>query len=49
MADIYQYDKKSEQAMIDTDTGKRHKERYIENLRNEYIFEFGNFLNHQFQ
>jgi 3'-5' exoribonuclease len=33
MADIYQYDKKSEQAMIDTDSGKRHKERYIENLR----------------
>jgi 3'-5' exoribonuclease len=33
MADIYQYDKKSEQAMIATDTGKRHKDQYIENLR----------------
>jgi len=34
MTDIYQYDKKKEeQTLIDTDTGKRSKEQYIENLR----------------
>ena len=34
MADIYQYDKKKdEQTIIKTDTGKRKKEQYIENLR----------------
>lgn len=34
MADIYMYDKKmDEQTMIETDTGKRKKEQYIENLR----------------
>src|SRR4030042_6708930 len=34
MADIYQFEKKKEeQTMIKTDTGKRKKEQYIENLR----------------
>ena len=34
MVDIYQYDKKKEeQTIIKTDTGKRKKEQYIENLR----------------
>jgi 3'-5' exoribonuclease len=34
MADIYHYEKKhDEQTMIKTDTGKRKKEQYIENLR----------------
>ena len=34
MADIYQYEKKKEeQTIIKTDTGKRKKEQYIENLR----------------
>jgi len=33
MADIYQYDKKKEQTMIKTDSGKRKKDRFIENLR----------------
>jgi 3'-5' exoribonuclease len=34
MADIYQYDKKKDkQTMIKTDTGKRKKEQFIENLR----------------
>lgn len=34
MADIYQYDKKKEeQTIIPTDTGKRKKEQYVENLR----------------
>ncbi len=34
MVDIYQYDKKKdEQTLIKTDTGKRKKEQYIENLR----------------
>jgi len=34
MADIYRYNKKKdEQTMIETDTGKRKKEQYIENLR----------------
>ncbi|MBU0496985.1 MAG: HD domain-containing protein [Candidatus Thermoplasmatota archaeon] len=33
MSDIYQIDKKSKQAMIPTDTGKRHKEQYVENLK----------------
>jgi len=34
MTDIYSYDKKhDEQTMIKTDTGKRKKERFIENLR----------------
>lgn len=35
MVDIYQYDnkKKEEQTIIATDTGKRKKEQYIENLR----------------
>jgi 3'-5' exoribonuclease len=34
MVDIYQYDKKrEEQTIIKTDTGKRKKEQYIENLR----------------
>ena len=34
MSDIYNYDKKrDEQTMIETDTGKRKKEQYIENLR----------------
>lgn len=34
MADILDYDKrKDEQTMIETDTGKRKKEQYIENLR----------------
>lgn len=34
MADIYSYqEKKDDQTMIETDTGKRRKEQYIENLR----------------
>ncbi len=34
MTDIYSYDKKhDEQTMINADTGKRNKEKYIENLR----------------
>ncbi|HIG99779.1 MAG TPA: HD domain-containing protein, partial [Thermoplasmata archaeon] len=34
MVDIYQYDKKKEeQTIIKTDTGKRKKDQYIENLR----------------
>lgn len=34
MADIYQYEKKKEeQTLIKTDTGKRKKEQFIENLR----------------
>jgi 3'-5' exoribonuclease len=35
MSDLYKYDdkKKDEQTMIETDTGKRKKEQYIENLR----------------
>ena len=34
MSDLYQYNKKKdEQTMIETDTGKRKKEQYIENLR----------------
>jgi len=34
MVDIYQYDKKKdEQTIIKTDTGRRKKEQYIENLR----------------
>ena len=36
MSDLYSYDKnkkKDEQTMIETDTGKRKKEQYIENLR----------------
>ena len=34
MADIYHYDKKrDEQTMIKTDTGRRKKEQYVENLR----------------
>jgi len=34
MVDIYQYDKKKEeQTIIQTDTGKRKKDQYIENLR----------------
>ncbi len=34
MSDLYNYDKKKdEQTMIETDTGKRKKEQYIENLR----------------
>lgn len=34
MSDIYSYDKKQEeQTMIETDTGKRKKEQFIENLR----------------
>ena len=34
MTDIYSYDKKhDEQAIIETDTGKRKKEQFIENLR----------------
>lgn len=34
MTDIYQYEKKKEeQTMIQTDTGKRKKEQFIENLR----------------
>jgi len=34
MMDIYDYDKKhEEQTMIETDTGKRKKEQFIENLR----------------
>ena len=34
MVDIYQYNKKKdEQTIIKTDTGKRKKEQYIENLR----------------
>ena len=33
MTDIYKFDKKEEQTMIKTDTGKRKKDQYIENLR----------------
>ena len=34
MTDIYHYDKKKdEQTLIETDTGKRSKEKFIENLR----------------
>ena len=33
MADIYHYDKKKEQTMIETDSGKRKKEQFVENLR----------------
>lgn len=34
MTDIYQYDKKKEkQTIIETDTGKRSKEQFVENLR----------------
>ena len=32
MTDLYDYKKKDEQTMIKTDTGKRKKEQYIENL-----------------
>jgi len=33
MSDIYQYDKKKGQTMIETDSGKRNKEQFVENLR----------------
>lgn len=33
MTDIYSYDKKEEQTLIKTDTGKRRKEQFIENIR----------------
>lgn len=33
MADIYQYNKKKEQTMIQTDDSKKSKEQFIENLR----------------
>ncbi len=34
MTDIYHYEKKKdEQTLIETDTGKRNKEQFIENLR----------------
>ena len=33
MADIYHYEKKKEQTMIETNSGKRKKEQFIENLR----------------
>ncbi len=33
MSDIYHFDKKKEQTMIKTDTGKRKKEQFVENLR----------------
>lgn len=33
MADIYHYEKKKAQTMIETDSGKRKKEQFIENLK----------------
>jgi 3'-5' exoribonuclease len=33
MGDIYHFEKKKEQTMIETDSGKRKKEQFIENLR----------------
>ncbi|UCD13224.1 MAG: HD domain-containing protein [Thermoplasmatales archaeon] len=33
MADMYHYEKKREQTMIETNSGKRKKEQFIENLR----------------
>ena len=33
MSDVYNYDKKNEQTLIETDTKKKKKEQFIENLR----------------